>query len=212
MSEPARPPAPSRISATTSKSPFLSESSGTSVTVTAPDELVALVLGVGARGFGELTRQGFGERGEPLEVGGREVDPDVVGRHRPSADPEGAARVEDPSDPVTDLDGLESAAEGLVEPAFDQPLEPALEPLESHGSECTGGPRRATGHPHGAVPNSGGRSENSHCYPGALSGEWRNWQTRRLQVPVSARTWGFKSPLAHGTGSGTAGQSSGPPP
>ena len=29
------------------------------------------------------------------------------------------------------------------------------------------------------------------------SGEWRNWQTRRLQVPVSVRTWGFKSPLAH---------------
>jgi hypothetical protein len=28
-------------------------------------------------------------------------------------------------------------------------------------------------------------------------GEWRNRQTRRIQVPVSARTWGFKSPLAH---------------
>jgi hypothetical protein len=25
------------------------------------------------------------------------------------------------------------------------------------------------------------------------------WQTRWLQVPVSARTWGFKSPLAHHT-------------
>jgi hypothetical protein len=29
------------------------------------------------------------------------------------------------------------------------------------------------------------------------SGEWRNWQTRRIQVPVSERMWGFKSPLAH---------------
>ena len=29
--------------------------------------------------------------------------------------PSGSARVEHPSDPVTDLDGLESAAEGLVE-------------------------------------------------------------------------------------------------
>lgn len=28
-------------------------------------------------------------------------------------------------------------------------------------------------------------------------GEWRNWQTRRLQVPVSLGSWGFKSPLAH---------------
>lgn len=29
--------------------------------------------------------------------------------------------------------------------------------------------------------------------------EWRNWQTRRLQVPVPERVWGFKSPLAHNT-------------
>ena len=33
--------------------------------------------------------------------------------------------------------------------------------------------------------------------PGLTMGEWRNWQTRRIQVPVSARTWGFKSPFAH---------------
>lgn len=31
------------------------------------------------------------------------------------------------------------------------------------------------------------------------SREWRNWQTRWLQVPVPARAWGFKSPLAHTT-------------
>ena len=29
------------------------------------------------------------------------------------------------------------------------------------------------------------------------SGEWRNWQTRRIQVPVGASSWGFNSPLAH---------------
>ena len=34
--------------------------------------------------------------------------------------------------PATDLDGLESAAEGLVEGPLHQPLEPPLEPLESH--------------------------------------------------------------------------------
>ena len=28
-------------------------------------------------------------------------------------------------------------------------------------------------------------------------GRVAEWQTRWLQVPVSARTWGFKSPLAH---------------
>ena len=31
----------------------------------------------------------------------------------------------------------------------------------------------------------------------ALEGEWRNWQTRRIQVPVGSRSWGFNSPLAH---------------
>lgn len=27
--------------------------------------------------------------------------------------------------------------------------------------------------------------------------EWRNWQTRTVQVRVPERAWGFKSPLAH---------------
>ena len=35
--------------------------------------------------------------------------------------------------------------------------------------------------------------------PGATS-EWRNWQTRQLEGLVSARTWGFKSPLRHDLG------------
>ena len=33
--------------------------------------------------------------------------------------------------------------------------------------------------------------------PRSDQGEWRNWQTRMLEVHVSERTWGFKSPLAH---------------
>ena len=36
------------------------------------------------------------------------------------------------------------------------------------------------------------------------SGEWRNWQTRRIQVPVSVRMWGFKSPLAHNNQAGSS--------
>ena len=35
------------------------------------------------------------------------------------------------------------------------------------------------------------------CVNCRTGGEWRNWQTRRLQVPVSSGSWGFKSPLAH---------------
>ena len=36
------------------------------------------------------------------------------------------------------------------------------------------------------------------------------WQTRRIQVPVSARTWGFKSPLAHVFWGAPAGKGLGP--
>src|SRR4051795_7967811 len=52
---------------------------------------------------------------------------------------------------------------------------------------------------------SGSGSSTSAAYGAATptatipvpTGEWRNWQTRRIQVPVSERTWGFNSPLAH---------------
>ena len=37
----------------------------------------------------------------------------------------------------------------------------------------------------------------SDWYAPLFTREWRNWQTRRIQVPVPARAWGFKSPLAH---------------
>src|SRR5262249_1595260 len=69
---------------------------------------------------------------EPFGVGGGEVHADVVGRHVAPGDTQGAARIEFPRDPAPDLDGLQPAAEGLVERTFDQPLEPTLEPLESH--------------------------------------------------------------------------------
>ena len=47
-----------------------------------------------------------------------------------------------------------------------------------------------------AIPHRSPRSraELGGRYPALHSGEWRNWQTRRLQVPVSERMWGFKSP------------------
>jgi hypothetical protein len=35
------------------------------------------------------------------------------------------------------------------------------------------------------------------CRRGGATREWRNRQTRTVQVRVSARTWGFNSPLAH---------------
>src|SRR5207247_11068095 len=44
----------------------------------------------------------------------------------------------------------------------------------------------------------GGRSGGPCCHRDA-AGEWRNWQTRRIQVPVGATPWRFKSSLAHST-------------
>ena len=108
------------------------------MTVTGPEELVALVAGVLPGGFGELAGEGVGERLEALGVGGGEVDADVVRRDEAAAHAEGAAVVEHADHAVPDLDGLEPAAEGLVERALDQPLEPALEPLESHVTSALG--------------------------------------------------------------------------
>jgi hypothetical protein len=45
----------------------------------------------------------------------------------------------------------------------------------------------------GSVAGSGDRLLPCVLRPG----EWRNWQTRTVQVRVSLWTWGFKSPLAH---------------
>ena len=116
-----------------------------------------------------------------------------------AAHAERAAGVHLADEPAADLDGLEAAAEGLGEGAFDQPLEPALEPLESHRVECTGGPVSASAGP--PCVRSPERSEAGwYAAQRYHSGEWRNWQTRRIQVPVSERMWGFKSPLAHERG------------
>ena len=59
-----------------------------------------------------------------------------------------------------------------------------------------GGPR-----PRGPPPHStseGALAVGSVMYPlETTRASGGIWQTRRIQVPVSARTWGFKSPLAH---------------
>ena len=74
---------------------------------------------------------------------------------------------------------------------------------------------RALGGPPAGLPpaarhysrSDGGRPRRGALsFPSCHSGEWRNWQTRWLQVPVSVRTWGFKSPLAHHTTTNDAGR------
>ena len=53
-----------------------------------------------------------------------------------------------------------------------------------------GGATRGTGYDTHSV-------QGNLFYRQLVTSEWRNWQTRRLKVPVSLGTWGFKSPLRH---------------
>src|SRR5438552_373510 len=101
-------------------------------------EVVALVAAVLARGVGELSGQCVVEPGEALEVVARQPDREPVRRDR-AAYAERAAGVHLAPDAATDLNGLEAAAaERFREGAFDQPLKPSLEPLQSHRSDATG--------------------------------------------------------------------------
>ena len=91
------------------------------------------------------------------------------------------------------LDRLQPGSERLGEHAFEHALEALLELLETHEVNRTAtGPTRVDG-PH---PVALAAHRTLRC-PGCPSGEWRNRQTRWLQVPVRETSWGFKSPLAH---------------
>ncbi len=109
-------------------------------------------------------------------------------------------------EPPPDLDRLEVASKRLGQRTLHQTLEALLELLESHGPAQTNGPVRPiqaycrpelpTRRSSRRLPNEWAGSGQGLLLPGR-SGEWRNRQTRRIQVPVSERMWGFKSPLAH---------------
>ena len=114
--------------------------------------------------------------GEVLVVLGAQLDGEVVGDDRAASHVDRTVVVHLPDEPPAELDGPQAAAERAGEHALDHALETALEPRQTHGATLYAG---------------------LVSWPTCHSGEWRNWQTRRIQVPVSARTWGFKSPLAH---------------
>ena len=90
-------------------------------------------------------------------------------------------------------DGTDPVGERPAEPGEDEGAEHDADQQLGRVHRCG----RGGGHGAGAY-ESAGSSGRRLRYPSKLhSGEWRNWQTRWLQVPVSVRTWGFKSPLAH---------------
>jgi CRP/FNR family transcriptional regulator, cyclic AMP receptor protein len=85
----------------------------------------------------ELDDQRVVEAREPLEILLREQHRDVVG-HDGAAHAERASGVHLAHDAPADLDRLQAATERLAERALDEPLEPALEALESHRNDGNG--------------------------------------------------------------------------
>ncbi len=173
--------------------------------------LVALRLGVLLRGGHELVREHLGVGVEALVVARRELDGEQVGH-------DGAA-VAEHSGPVVhraahrrrDLDGLHLRLERPRECAVDGSLEASLDTVEqSHRWFLLGvGAPIVTAKPwcqrrvlaciaqvDGARDGpvlSYGPSYSTLCERARVAER----QTRWLQVPVSERAWGFKSPLAH---------------
>ena len=182
-----------------------------------PGELVALLLGVVLELLGEVAHHRGVVRREPVEVGLRELDVEVVGHHPPLARQDLGVVVALALERGGDLDRLHGAAERLGEGAGDHLLQLVLEALQ---------PAHVR-----SPPSARARSSSVRTLPAMLSGpappsdsarprapqpsgrfgdglragiacarfsrEWRNRQTRTVQVRVSERTWGFNSPLAH---------------
>ena len=99
-----------------------------------------------------------------------------------------------------DLDRRETALEGLGERAVDGALKTSLEAVQ----QAQGGPLRlrmivSEAPVRGPYPKLPPRRDNlaQSILGSAGEREWRNWQTRTVQVRVPVRAWGFKSPLAH---------------
>jgi hypothetical protein len=90
------------------------------------------------RRVGQLTGECFVKAREAFDVVARQPDREAIRRDgAPNA--ERAPGIHLAADAAADLDGLESAtAECLREGAFDQPLKPSLEPLQSHCGDATG--------------------------------------------------------------------------
>ncbi len=94
-----------------------------------------------------------------------------------------------PHDPARQVDGMDAPAEDGGGQAVDELFEPVLElPCQSHDPGLYGGSVIADRPGPGAGP-FGRRAPSGletgpwyHSTP--FRGEWRNWQTRRIQVPV----------------------------
>ena len=116
-----------------------------------------------------------------------------------------------------ELDRTQRRSEGPGEHALDHTLQAVARTLDAHPGEATEAESARGRHSTTArarpiaADDASSRAESgapsapmgpevqSLAFHRSL-GRVAEWQTRWLQVPVSERTWGFKSPLAHSEG------------
>ena len=136
---------------------------------------------------------------------GVDTDFDLVGHCAASATGMARSRIEFAFDPLVDLERSDLRVEDAPQNTVDTALNCAFDVAKSHAFKGTaprlGIWRRGYRAPKGnrfihtctAPHNCRGPIPSKIAY----SREWRNWQTRSLQVAVSERACGFKSHLAH---------------
>ena len=191
------------------------------VDVDRPVEHVAHLTGVAAQLAGQLGVQRLRVRGELVVIVLGESDDELV-RHQPLVPGhELGLGVQLPLQSRRDLDRLHVALERPGEHPADRAFDLLLEALEyAHVPPLQMNPivsgksskPRDTRSAQGTRYRSGRAEAPKRCagrlrivlaFPGWFAGisadraRVAERQTRWLQVPVSARTWGFKSPLAH---------------
>ena len=205
-------------------------------------EHVALLLGVLLELRGELLDQGRVVRREPVEVGLRQLDVEVVGHHPALAGQDLGVVVALALERGGDLDRLHRAAESPGEGSGDELPRAAARTSAARSRRASfrlmcsrpvcvvAAPPAPVGrgpsvvglrrwYPGERGPCDAQRAGDARCaWPSAAASplvrrfgarqragialarfwrEWRNRQTRTVQVRVSERTWGFNSPLAH---------------
>ena len=150
-----------------------------------PHERVALVAGVLPGRLAQLALEAVVDLAEPLVVLGAEVHGEGVGHDRAAADVDRAVVVHLPHQPPAELDrtqpGAEQARERRPRPSAPtvarSPSAPRPGRIPAGAAATVAWTRRSADSRWEPAPASALESSS-------YSGEWRNWQTRRIQVPV----------------------------
>ena len=144
------------------------------------EEPESLARGMTPNNGAQFGDQRFLDLRKSLVVGRGESDHESIRRNRTSPDIERSVGFQFLHESAADLDRLKTRTEDAGEDTLDQSLQAILEVPQHHGQTVTG-PKPDRG---SQVLTARLRSSNHMGLPSPLR-EWRNWQTRWIQVPVS---------------------------